>query len=122
MGTVILLVIIGILCVVLIIINYQFSKVVREANNNEDKYNAEKRELQDKLYDCEAEKRELERSLAEMEERAKNAEQQRDFLKNTKTAQMGPAGWTMVFADGEKKENQDVQKEQEKKEAEAQET
>jgi predicted Holliday junction resolvase-like endonuclease len=103
----ILLVIIGILCVVLFLLNCQIKKMINEAIENEDKYNAEKRELQDKLYDSEAENRELERTLAEVEERAKNAEMQRDFLKNSKTMSMAPAGWNMVLADQEKKETEE---------------
>ena len=114
MLVIILLVIIGILCVVMLLLSCQINKMVREAIKNEDKYNAEKRELQDKLYDSDAEKRELERTLAEVEERAKNAEMQRDFLKNSKTMPMGPAGWTTVFSDEEKKEKQEVQEKQEK--------
>lgn len=100
----ILLVIIGILCVVLLLLNCQINKMLREADKKENEHKEERRLLEEKLYDCEAEKRELERNLAEMESRAKNAEEQRDFLKKSKTVPMGPAGWNMVFADQEKKE------------------
>lgn len=104
MLVIILLVIIGVLCVVLLLLNCQINKMIREADKTENEHNAEKRKLQNELEDCQAEKRELERSLAEMESRAKNAEEQRDFLKKSKTVPMGPAGWNMVFADQEKKE------------------
>lgn len=106
MLVIILLAIIGVLCVVLLLLNCQINKMLREADKKENEHNAEKRKLKEEIEDCQAEKRELERSLAEMGERAKNAEEQRDFLKNGKTFHMGPAGWNVVFADQEKKESQ----------------
>lgn len=97
-----LLVIIGILAVVVIMLSCQVSKMTTDMFEMDQQYKADKRGLQEDLSDCQYEKRELERKLAEAEERAKNAEAQRDFLKNSKTVPAGPAGWNVVFEGKEK--------------------
>lgn len=86
-----------ILAVVLIMVIKRMNKLITDAQQMEEYYKLENRNLKEDLEDSKYENSELHKQLENAQKAAKDAEKRCEELIQKKTFPMGPAGWNVVF-------------------------